>query len=166
VIHMEKVVIVGIVFAIIAVGWILGTGQWAYGNVVGPLVNYSKLPKVEVTYVSAIPTANGTALRLNLTDVDGPDAYPASVTMVEIVNSTWHVFLNSSQLANYTVTVYQSPWNENKGDAVNWYSGFEIPLGSQGQFVLNLPFKLSPGVYELILYTPAVKPVEVSFTSS
>lgn len=81
---MERTVIVGIVFALIAVGWILGTGQWAYGNVVGPLVNYSKLPKVEVPYVSAAPTTDGTILTLNLTDVDGPDAYPASVVMIEI----------------------------------------------------------------------------------
>ncbi|BBD72257.1 quinol oxidase [Sulfodiicoccus acidiphilus] len=163
---MERTVIVGIVFALIAVGWILGTGQWAYGNVVGPLVNYSKLPKVEVPYVSAAPTTDGTILTLNLTDVDGPDAYPASVVMIEIGNSTWHIFLNSSQLANYTVEVHQAPWNENKKDSVNWYSGFEIPLGSEGQFVLHLPFRLSPGSYELTLYTPAVKPVTVKFTSS
>lgn len=75
---MNKVTVVGIIFALFTIGWILGTGQWAYGNVVGPLFNNSKLPKLNITYIQAYNTPKGVKLVLNITDIDGPDAYPAS----------------------------------------------------------------------------------------
>ncbi|AEE93005.1 thiosulphate-quinone oxidoreductase (TQO) DoxA subunit [Acidianus hospitalis W1] len=156
VMEMERVTIIGIIFAILVVGWILATGQWAYGNVVGPLVNHSKIPQLKITYVNAYENAKGTYLILNITDCDGPDAYPASAPMMEIYNSTWHVFLYSYNISNDTVKVIQAPWNENKKDYTNWYSGFVVILGSEAQFQLQLPFHLSPGTYHIKLYTPAV----------
>ena len=157
VIKMDKATIVGIIFAIFVVGWILGTGQWAYGNVVGPLFNNSKLPKLEITYIQAYNTQKGLELILNITDVDGPDAYPASAPLMEIYNSTWHIWLNSSQISNYTVKIIQAPWNVNKKDYVNWYSGFVVILGSGAQFQLIIPnVHLSPGTYYVKLYTPAI----------
>ncbi|QGR18485.1 quinol oxidase [Sulfurisphaera ohwakuensis] len=154
---MNKVAIVGIIFALFTVGWILGTGQWAYGNVVGPLFNNSKLPKLNVTYITAYNTPQGLCLIMNITDIDGPDAYPASAPLMEISNGTWHIFLNSSQIANDTVKIIQAPWNANKKDSVNWYSGFIVVLGSEGQFHLLIKgLHLSPGKYEVKLYTPAI----------
>ncbi|BDC18476.1 thiosulfate:quinone oxidoreductase small subunit [Acidianus sp. HS-5] len=153
---MEKVTIIGLIFAILVVGFILATGQWAYGNVVGPLFNDSKIPQLKITYASAYENAKGTYLTLNITDCDGPDAYPASAPMMEIYNSTWHVFLYSYNISNDTVKIIQAPWNENKKDSVNWYSGFVVILGSEAQFQLQLPFHLSPGTYTIKLYTPAV----------
>ncbi|MBW9140889.1 MAG: quinol oxidase [Candidatus Aramenus sp.] len=153
---MDRVTIVAIVFSILVAGWILGTGQWAYGNVVGPLVNNSKLPKLQITYAEMTSTGNGTELILNITDVDGPDAYPASGTMLIISNSTYTLVLNSSQIAHDTVKIIQAPWNENKKDSVNWYSGFVIVLGSEAQFHLIIPVHLSPGTYKLTIVTPAV----------
>ncbi|WP_014511696.1 thiosulfate:quinone oxidoreductase small subunit [Saccharolobus solfataricus] len=155
---MDKTIVIGIIFAIITIGWILGTGQWAYGNVVGPLFNNSKLPKLEITYISASPENSSTLLILNITDVDGPDAYPASAPLMEIYNSSWHIYLNSSQISNYTVKVIQAPWNNNKKDYVNWYSGFVVILGSEAQFQLLIPIHLSPGTYYVKLYTPAIGP--------
>lgn len=154
--RMERTTLIALIFAVLVAGWILVTGQWAYGNVVGPLVNYSKLPKLEVTYVRAVQYHNETLLIINVTDVDGPDAYPATAPLIEIYNSTWHVYLNSTQISNYTVKVVQAPWNENKKDNVNWYSGLIVPLGSEGQFQLLLPMKLSPGKYTMVLYTPGI----------
>ncbi|QKR00171.1 quinol oxidase [Metallosphaera tengchongensis] len=164
---MERTIIIAIVFSVLVAGWILATGQWAYGNVVGPLVNHSKLPTLEITYINAVPQGNGTLLKLNVTDVNGPDAYPASAPMMEIYNSTWHVYLNSSMISNYTVKVIQAPWNSNKKDYVNWYSGFAVILGSEAQFQLLLPIHLSPGTYHVRLFTPAVSPkdqAEANFT--
>ncbi len=156
VIKMEKTIIVGIIFAILIVGWILGTGQWSYGNVVGPLFNDSKLPKLDITYAAAYPVSNGTEIVLNITDIDGPDAYPASGTMMIISNSTYTLTLNSSQIAHDTVKIIQAPWNENKKDSVNSYSGFVIILGSEAQFHLIVPVHLSPGTYKITLVTPAI----------
>ncbi|AOL16627.1 quinol oxidase [Sulfolobus sp. A20] len=155
---VNKVTIVGIIFSLIVVGWILGTGQWAYGNVVGPLVNNSKLPKLEITYANAFPVSNGTKIILNITDVDGPDAYPASGTMMMISNSTWSLTLNSTEIAKYTVNVIQAPWNANKKDYVNYYSGFVVILGSEAQFQLIIPIHLSPGTYKITIVTPAINP--------
>ncbi|ARM77047.1 quinol oxidase [Acidianus manzaensis] len=155
-IKMERVTVIGLIFGIAVVIFILATGQWAYGNVVGPLVNHSKIPQLEIKYASAMENSKGTYLILNITDCDGPDAYPASAPLMEISNSTWHIFLNSSQIANDTVKIIQAPWNENKKDSVNWYSGFIVILGSEAQFQLQLPFHLSPGTYKIQLYTPAV----------
>ena len=106
---MDRTSAIGLIFAIIVVGWILGTGQWAYGNVVGPLFNNSKLPKLEITYASAVNQGNRTVLILNITDVDGPDAYPATAPLMEIYNSTWHMFLNSSEISNDTIKIIQAP---------------------------------------------------------
>ncbi|MCH1771124.1 MULTISPECIES: thiosulfate:quinone oxidoreductase small subunit [Metallosphaera] len=153
---MDRTAIIALVFGILVIGFILGTGQWAYGNVVGPLVNYSKLPKLEITYITAKDQGNQTLLIMNITDVNGPDAYPASAPLMEIYNSTWHTYLNSSEIAKYTVKVIQAPWNENKKDYVNWYTGFAIVLGSEAQFQLLLPMHLSPGTYYVKLYTPAI----------
>jgi thiosulfate dehydrogenase [quinone] small subunit len=153
---MDKTALIALIFTVLVAGWILATGQWAYGNVVGPLVNYSKLPKLEITYIQASQHGNGTLLAMNVTDIDGPDAYPATAPLLEIYNSTWHIYLNSSQISNFTVKVVQAPWNENKRDSVNWYSGFVIPLGSEAQFQLLLPLKLSPGNYTIVLYTPGI----------
>ncbi|MEL9969950.1 MAG: thiosulfate:quinone oxidoreductase small subunit [Metallosphaera sp.] len=153
---MDKTVVLAILAGIFIVAWILGTGQWAYGNVVGPLVNYSKLPKLEITYVNAESLGNKTLLIMNITDVNGPDAYPASAPLMEIYNSSWHLYLNSSQIANFTVKVIQAPWNENKKDYVNWYTGFAVVLGSEAQFQLLIPIHLSPGNYTVKLYTPAI----------
>lgn len=155
---MDRTSVIGLIFAIIVVGWILGTGQWAYGNVVGPLFNNSKLPKLEITYASAVNQGNHTVLILNITDVDGPDAYPATAPLMEIYNATWHMFLNSSEISNDTIKIIQAPWNANKKDKVNWYSGFEIILGSEAQFWVQLPVKLSPGTYYVKLYTPGISP--------
>ncbi|MCG3109852.1 Thiosulfate dehydrogenase [quinone] small subunit [Metallosphaera sp. J1] len=153
---MDRTAVIALVFGILVMGFILGTGQWAYGNVVGPLVNYSKLPKLEITYITAKEQGNQTMLIMNITDVDGPDAYPASAPLMEIYNSTWHAYLNSSEIANYTIKVIQAPWNENKKDYVNWYTGFAIVLGSEAQFQMLLPIHLSPGTYHVKLYTPAL----------
>ena len=153
---MDRTAIIALVFGILVIGFILGTGQWAYGNVVGPLVNYSKLPKLEITYITAKDQGNQTLLIMNITDVNGPDAYPASAPLMEIYNSTWHTYLNSSEIAKYTVKVIQAPWNENKKDYVNWYTGFAIVLGSEAQFQLLLPMHLSPGTYYVKLYTQAI----------
>ncbi|WP_171715354.1 thiosulfate:quinone oxidoreductase small subunit, partial [Acidianus sp. RZ1] len=162
---MERVVIIGLIFAVLVVGFILATGQWAYGNVVGPLVNYSKLPQLKITYANSYPVSNGTEIILNITDCDGPDAYPASAPLMEISNSTWHIYLNSSQISNDTVKIIQAPWNENKKDSVNWYSGFIVILGSEAQFQLIVPIHLSPGTYKITLYTPAIKlPKEATTT--
>ena len=155
---MDRTSAIGLIFAIIVVGWILGTGQWAYGNVVGPLFNNSKLPKLEITYASAVNQGSHTVLILNITDVDGPDAYPATAPLMEIYNATWHMFLNSSEISNDTIKIIQAPWNANKKDSVNWYSGFEIVLGSEAQFWVELPVKLSPGTYYVKLYTPGISP--------
>lgn len=155
---MDRTSAIGLIFAIIVVGWILGTGQWAYGNVVGPLFNNSKLPKLEITYASAVNQGNHTVLILNITDVDGPDAYPANAPLMEIYNSTWHMFMNSSEISNDTIKIIQAPWNANKKDSVNWYSGFEIILGSEAQFWVELPVKLTPGTYHVRLYTPGISP--------
>lgn len=167
---INKVTIVGILFAIFTVGWILGTGQWAYGNVVGPLFNNSKLPKLNITYITAYNTPKGVCLIMNITDIDGPDAYPASAPLMEIYNSTWHIFLNSSQISNDTVKIIQAPWNANKKDSVNWYSGFIVVLGSEGQFHLVIKgLHLSPGKYEVKLFTPAIsgsRQAVASFTIS
>jgi|GEM_PF-481972 thiosulfate dehydrogenase [quinone] small subunit len=157
VISLEKVFIIGLVFSILVAGWILATGQWAYGNVFGPLVNNSKLPKLNITYINAYNTPQGLCLIMNITDIDGPDAYPASAPLMEIYNSTWHIFLNSSEISNDTVKIIQAPWNANKKDKVNWYSGFVIILGSEGQFHLLIKgLHLSPGEYYVKLYTPAI----------
>ena len=155
---MDRTSAIGLIFAIIVVGWILGTGQWAYGNVVGPLFNNSKLPKLEITYASAVNQGSHTVLILNITDVDGPDAYPATAPLMEIYNATWHMFLNSSEISNDTIKIIQAPWNANKKDSVNWYSGFEVILGSEAQFWIELPVKLSPGTYYVKLYTPGIPP--------
>ncbi len=155
---VSKVTLIGIIFSILVVGWILGTGQWAYGNVVGPLVNNSKLPKLEITYAKAFQLPNGTEIILNITDVDGPDAYPASGTMMIISNSTWSMTLNSSQIAHDTIKIIQAPWNANKKDYVNNYSGFVIVLGSEAQFQLVVPIHLSPGTYKITIVTPAISP--------
>ncbi|EHP69680.1 hypothetical protein MetMK1DRAFT_00001820 [Metallosphaera yellowstonensis MK1] len=37
---MDKTALIALIFTVLVAGWILATGQWAYGNVVGPLVNY------------------------------------------------------------------------------------------------------------------------------
>ncbi len=153
---MDRTAVVALIFGVLVIAFILGTGQWAYGNVVGPLVNYSKLPKLEITYANDVTKGNETLLILNVTDVDGPDAYPATVPLMEIYNSTWHVFLNSSEISNYTTKVIQAPWNENKRDYVNWYTGFAVPLGSEAQFQLALPMHLSPGSYTVKLFTPGI----------
>ena len=162
---MDRTSALGLIFAIIVVGWILGTGQWAYGNVVGPLFNNSKLPKLEITYASAVNQGSHTVLILNITDVDGPDAYPANAPLMEIYNSTWHMFLNSSEISNDTIKIIQAPWNANKKDSVNWYSGFEIILGSEAQFWVELPVKLSPGTYYVKLYTPGISPSREATTT-
>jgi thiosulfate dehydrogenase [quinone] small subunit len=156
---MEKVVVLGLIFSILVVGWILATGQWAYGNVVGPLVNNSKLPKLEITYIDAYNTPQGLCLIMNITDINGPDAYPASAPLMEIYNAnhTFMMFLNSSQISNDTVKIIQAPWNANKKDTVNWYSGFVVILGSEGQFHLLIKgVHLAPGNYYVKLYTPAI----------
>ena len=167
---MNKVTIVGIIFAIFTVGWIWGTGQWAYGNVVGPLFNNSKLPKLNVTYIQAYNVPQGLKLILNITDIDGPDAYPASAPLMKIYNSTWHMWLNSSQISNDTIKIIQAPWNANKKDSVNWYSGFVVILGSEAQFQLVIPnLHLSPGTYHIKLYTPSIstsREAVASFTIS
>jgi len=167
---MNKVTVVGIIFALFTIGWILGTGQWAYGNVVGPLFNNSKLPKLNITYIQAYNTPQGVKLVLNITDIDGPDAYPASAPLMEIYNSTWHMWLNSSQISNDTIKIIQAPWNANKKDSVNWYSGFVVVLGSEAQFQLIIPhLHLSPGKYFVRLYTPSIstsREAVASFTIS
>lgn len=57
---MDKTALIALIFTVLVAGWILATGQWAYGNVVGPLVNYSKLPKLEITYIQASQHGNVT----------------------------------------------------------------------------------------------------------
>ncbi|BCU66977.1 quinol oxidase [Sulfolobales archaeon HS-7] len=153
---MDRTTVVALIFGLIIVGFVWGTGQWAYGNLYGPLFNDSKLPELRITYITSEQLNNGTMIIMNVTDIDGPDAYPASAPLMEIYNSTWHVYLNSSQISRYTVAIIQAPWNSVKKDFVNNYTGIAVILGTMAQFHLSLPYHLTKGEYKIILYTPAI----------
>ncbi|PSN84093.1 hypothetical protein B9Q01_02390 [Candidatus Marsarchaeota G1 archaeon OSP_D] len=159
---MERRETLALTFSVIVALFILGTGQWAYGNLFGPLHNYSKTPKVVIVAVQAENTKQATLLTLNLTNENGPDAYPASVSLIKIWNTSYTLILNSTQIYAHTVKIQQAPWNLNKKDGVNPVGGFELWLGAEASFTLVLP-PLSPGLYNVTLYVPYTPPVTASF---
>ncbi|MEM3269473.1 MAG: TQO small subunit DoxA domain-containing protein, partial [Saccharolobus sp.] len=59
------------VFSLIVIILILVVGQISYGNVVGPLFNNSKKPKIIIcpTNTELINIGNTTYLKLNITDI-------------------------------------------------------------------------------------------------
>lgn len=160
---VDKAPAIGVTVAILALAFALVTGQMAYGNLYGPLHNDSKLPKIVVVQVNSYRDAGGVYLALNLSDVGGPDAYPASVVALTIYNSTFHETFLAENLSASVIEVVQAPWNLAKKAYTNNYSGLVIPLGSDALFLLRVS-PLSPGPYRLVLYTPAVKPVTTSVT--
>lgn len=160
---VEKVSAIGVTVAVLALAFTLVTGQMAYGNLYGPLHNDSKLPKIAVVQATSYREAGGVYLSLNLSDVAGPDAYPASVVELTIYNSTFHETFVAGNLSASVVEVVQARWNLAKKAYANDYSGLVIPLGSDAVFLLRVG-ALSSGVYTLVLYTPAVEPVTTSIT--
>jgi len=159
---MQRQDVVAIVFALIVAAFVLGTGQWAYGNLYGPLHNYSKKPLVEVISATAYDSGGHTYLVLNVTDVDGPDAYQASVPLLTVSNSTYSVTLNSTELYEHTVKIVQAPWNLNKKDGVSPVGGLELWLGAEAAYTISLS-RLAPGTYTVTLYVPEVAPVSATF---
>ncbi len=159
-----------ILFTIIVVVAILAIGQISYGNVYGPLFNDSKKPKFDFcSPVDAFNKDGHTYLSLNITDVNGPDAYPASVTEIIIENSTMKIQLNASGISSSVVNVTKASYDLNKAVGYNSYSGLYMCLGTDATFLLKLPIQLSPGHYTIYLLTPAL-PVKdaakASFTLS
>jgi thiosulfate dehydrogenase [quinone] small subunit len=158
---VDKASAVGFTVALLALAFTLVTGQIAYGNLYGPLHNDSKLPEVKVVQAYPYRLAGDVYLALNLSDVAGPDAYPASVVALSVYNSTFHETFISVNLSAAVINVTQAPWNLAKRAYTNGYSGLVIPLGSDAVFLLRIG-RISAGVYTLALYTPAVKPVVTS----
>lgn len=146
------------VFSLIVIILILVVGQISYGNVVGPLFNNSKKPKIIIcpTNTELINIGNTTYLKLNITDINGPDAYPASVSMIVIKNSTYTLTLNTQEIANSVVNITKAPWDLKKAVDYNEYSGLYLCLGTDAVFLLKLPVHLTPGSYDVILYVPAL----------
>jgi len=81
---VDKASAVGFTVALLALAFTLVTGQIAYGNLYGPLHNDSKLPEVKVVQAYPYRLAGDVYLALNLSDVAGPDAYPASVVALSV----------------------------------------------------------------------------------
>lgn len=162
---MQRQDVIALTFAIIVAVFILGTGQWAYGNLYGPLHNYSKKPMVDIVSITATNLGNHTYLFLNLTDVNGPDAYQTSVPIIVLSNATFSLTLNSTQIYTHTVKTIQAPWNLNKKDGVNRVGGLELWLGSEAAYTISVS-KLEPGPYTITLYVPNVPAVSASFTVS
>lgn len=152
---------IAVIAAVLVMVFVLVTGQVAYGNVYGHLFNDSKAPKIQVLKAYVYTTSGGTYVFLNISDVAGPDAYPASVTMLSVSNATYHMTLYAPNISSSVVGITQAKWNLARKGYSNYYSGLVIPLGAQAVFELRLP-TLSTGEYTLTLYTPAVPPVSVS----
>ncbi|BDB99095.1 TQO small subunit DoxA domain-containing protein [Saccharolobus caldissimus] len=154
------------IFSLIVIILILVVGQVSYGNVVGPLFNNSKKPKIIVCpeNTELYNIGNFTFLKLNITDIDGPDAYPASVTMIVIKNSTFTLILNTEALSKSVVNITKAPWDLKKAVGYNDYSGIYLCLGTDAVFTLKLPAHLYPGSYEVILYVPALPHADYSTT--
>lgn len=148
-----------LIFTAIVVVSILAIGQWAYGNVTGPLFNLSKKPKFEfMSPPQAYNDGGNTYLVLNLSDINGPDAYPASVTQIVISNGSYKLVLNSQQISESVVNVTKAPYDLKKAVGYNSYSGIYECLGTDATFTLKLPVLLSPGNYQVSLFTPALPP--------
>ncbi|MEM3794657.1 MAG: TQO small subunit DoxA domain-containing protein [Thermoprotei archaeon] len=162
---MRREDVIALTFTVIVALFIIGTGQWAYGNLYGPLHNYSKKPMIEIVSVSAHDSANHTYIALNITDVDGPDAYQTSVPIIVVSNSTYTMTLNSTQLYEHTIRIVQAPWNLNKKDSVSSVGGLELWLGSEATYLIATE-RLEPGVYTLTLLVPEVPAVSATFTVS
>jgi thiosulfate dehydrogenase [quinone] small subunit len=146
-----------ILFTIIVVVAILAIGQIAYGNVYGPLFNDSKKPKFEFCApVDAFNKDGHTYISLNITDVNGPDAYPASITEIIIENSTMKLTLNTTGIASSVVNLTKAQYDLDKAVGYNDYSGLYLCLGTDAVFLLKLPVMLSPGHYTIYLLTPAL----------
>ncbi len=155
-----------ILFTIIVVVAILAIGQISYGNVYGPLFNDSKKPKFEFcSPVDAFNKDGHTYIALNISDVNGPDAYPASVTEIIIENSTTKITLNTSGIASSVVNVTKASFDLKKAVGYNDYSGLYMCLGTDAVFLLKLPVMLSPGHYTIYLLTPAL-PMKAAAKSS
>ncbi len=160
---MQRQDVIALVFAVIVAAFILGTGQWAYGNLYGPLHNYSKKPLVEIVSANATNIDGHTYLVLNVTDVNGPDAYQTSVPIIVVSNSTFSLTLNSTQIYTQTVKIVQAPWNLNKKDGVSRVGGLELWLGAEAAYTIRIN-QLEPGQYTVTLYVPEVPAVSTSFT--
>lgn len=153
----EKVALTVTVFVMV---FVLVTGQLAYGNVYGHLFNDSKVPKIRVMQAYGYTASGVTYAFLNISDVAGPDAYPASVTMLSLSNESYHLTLYAPNISNSVVGIIQAKWNLARKGYSNYYSGLVIPLGAEAVFQLRLP-SLTPGEYTLTLYMSAVPPVSV-----
>jgi thiosulfate dehydrogenase [quinone] small subunit len=154
---------IALALSLLVAAFILGTGQWAYGNLYGPLHNYSKKPEVHIVAVTATSNGTLTYITLNLTDVNGPDAYQTSVPLMVVSNTTYTVTLNSTEIYSHTLSVVQAPWNLNKKDGLSRVGGFELWLGAEASYTLWVP-RLSAGQYSVSLYVPQVPPVTANFT--
>jgi len=145
---MRKITFAALVAFIIATGITFGLYQ-IMDQGFTHLTNYSKVPAYDLSGTKLYK--NGT-LFLQIARVAGPDTYGGFVVLVQVLSSNGSIIYqwNSKQLGHIPSTNIHNKFSMHPVRA----DGFAlvVPLGQNATITLQIPHKLSPGVYYIRIY--------------